>query len=188
MGFTVLPEELTAYIPVHTNKLLLAFASTVVLSFGHRQGPWPNLCSFQSRLHVCNGVFSMGGEFIFLSRHHNFPWVYPHSRSVHVREFELYGHHTRFVTIRLTAMLLVSPAQSLAPSSTGLMSHDSRGSWVMTRFCQTALGAVSTMSCFFRSDSQSYFTSGGLPPNQSWRQTPRDSGHSNFIFQLNTCC
>jgi hypothetical protein len=35
--------------------------------------------------------------------------------------------------------------------------------------------------------SQSYFTTGGLPPiSSSWRQAPWDSRHSNFIFQLNT--
>jgi hypothetical protein len=38
------------------------------------------------------------------------------------------------------------------------------------------------------SQSQSYFTTGGLPPmNSFWRQAPWDSRHSNFIFQLNTC-
>jgi hypothetical protein len=30
--------------------------------------------------------------------HRNFAWVYPHSRSVQVRAFVLYGHHTRLVT------------------------------------------------------------------------------------------
>jgi hypothetical protein len=36
--------------------------------------------------------------------------------------------------------------------------------------------------------SQSYFTTGGLSPiSSSWRQTPRDSRHSNFIFQQNIC-
>jgi hypothetical protein len=35
--------------------------------------------------------------------------------------------------------------------------------------------------------SQSYFTTGGLPPiSSSWRQAPWDSRHSNSIFQLNT--
>jgi hypothetical protein len=37
-------------------------------------------------------------------------------------------------------------------------------------------------------ESHSYFPTGGLPPiSYSWRQTPWDSRHSNFIFQLNTC-
>jgi hypothetical protein len=36
--------------------------------------------------------------------------------------------------------------------------------------------------------SQSYFTTGSLPPVSSlWRKAPWDSRHSNFIFQLNTC-
>jgi hypothetical protein len=39
-----------------------------------------------------------------------------------------------------------------------------------------------------QSQSQNYFTTGGLPPiSSSWRQAPWGSGHSNFIFQLNTC-
>jgi hypothetical protein len=39
-----------------------------------------------------------------------------------------------------------------------------------------------------KSQSQSYFTAGTLPPISSpWRQAPWDSRHSNFIFQLNTC-
>jgi hypothetical protein len=38
------------------------------------------------------------------------------------------------------------------------------------------------------SDSQSYFTTGGLSPiSSSWRQAPWDSRCSNFIFQLNIC-
>jgi hypothetical protein len=36
--------------------------------------------------------------------------------------------------------------------------------------------------------SQSYFTTGGLPPvSSSWLQAPWDSWHSNFIFELSTC-
>jgi hypothetical protein len=39
-----------------------------------------------------------------------------------------------------------------------------------------------------RSQSQSHFTTGGLPPiSSSWRQASWDSRHSNFIFQLKTC-
>jgi hypothetical protein len=39
-----------------------------------------------------------------------------------------------------------------------------------------------------QSQSQSYFTTGGLPPiSSSWLSAPSDSRHSNFIFQLNTC-
>jgi hypothetical protein len=46
------------------------------------------------------------------------------------------------------------------------------------------VGACQTI----QSQSQSYFTTGGLPTiNSSWRQAPSHSRHSNFIFQLNTC-
>jgi hypothetical protein len=39
------------------------------------------------------------------------------------------------------------------------------------------------------SQSQSYFTTGGLPPvSLSWRQAPWDSRPAFFFFQLNTCC
>jgi hypothetical protein len=39
-----------------------------------------------------------------------------------------------------------------------------------------------------QSQGQNYFTTGGLSPiSSSWRQAPRDSRHSNFIFQLNSC-
>jgi hypothetical protein len=38
------------------------------------------------------------------------------------------------------------------------------------------------------SQSQSYFTTGGLRPiSSSWGQTPLTLATSNFIFQLNTC-
>jgi hypothetical protein len=47
------------------------------------------------------------------------------------------------------------------------------------------LGSVHSQS---QSQSQSYFTTGGLPPiSSSWRQAPWDLRHSNFIFQRNTC-
>jgi hypothetical protein len=42
--------------------------------------------------------------------------------------------------------------------------------------------------CQSQSQSQIYFTTSGLLPlTTSWRQTPWDSRHSNFIFQVNTC-
>jgi hypothetical protein len=38
------------------------------------------------------------------------------------------------------------------------------------------------------SQSQNYFTKGGLRPiGLSWRKGPWDSRHNNFIFQMNTC-
>jgi hypothetical protein len=41
---------------------------------------------------------------------------------------------------------------------------------------------------FPHSQSQSYFTTGGLPPiNSSWRQAPWDSRLA-MLYQLNTCC
>jgi hypothetical protein len=40
----------------------------------------------------------------------------------------------------------------------------------------------------YQSRSQSYFTTGGLPPNSSSRrQAPSDSRWVYFFFQLNTC-
>jgi hypothetical protein len=44
------------------------------------------------------------------------------------------------------------------------------------------------VKCMYRTYSQKYFTTGGLPPiSSSWRQAPWDSRHSNVIFQLNSC-
>jgi hypothetical protein len=55
-------------------------------------------------------------------------------------------------------------------------------------FTATALNDDCFTNALVQSQSQDYFTTGGLPPVcSSWRQAFCDSRHSNFIFQLNAC-
>jgi hypothetical protein len=60
--------------------------------------------------------------------------------------------------------------------------------WAHTRTSYlTSPHSTELLTTDCRVKSQSYFTTGGLPPvSSSWRQAPWDSRHSNFFFQLNT--
>jgi hypothetical protein len=64
--------------------------------------------------------------------------------------------------------------------------------WSQVQFCDITVLSLPWTTSSWRmelSQTQSYFTTGGLPPiSSTWRQAPWGSEYSNFIFQLNTCC
>jgi hypothetical protein len=93
------------HIALHSSKLLLALASTVILGFVPRRKSLTNFSSFQD--HSCvwkwdllfderrGWSFWVGAKFFAP----NSIEVYPQSHSFQVRVFIFNGHHTHFVTI-----------------------------------------------------------------------------------------
>jgi hypothetical protein len=91
------------------------------------------------------------------------------------------SHDSQLTFNWLTAKLL------LVLASTVILGSEPHGTHVW-RLWEPSVSCSSKLKLLSSSQSQSYFTTGGLPPiSSSWRQAHWDS-RPDIIFQLNRCC